>query len=59
MGTWFSTSDVQSLIDTVPVGKRLVLDEAHVVFAAEPTAPRSTPAFRVSSVYVPFRKRMA
>ena len=39
MGNWYSTSDVQSLIDTVPVGKRLVLDEAHVVFAAEPTAP--------------------
>ena len=39
MGTWFSASDVQSLIDSVPMGKLLVLDEAYVEFAAEPTDP--------------------
>ena len=39
MGSWYSTSDVQSLIDSVPAVKRLVLDEAYVEFAAELTAP--------------------
>ena len=59
-GTWYSASDIQSLIDSVPAGKLILLDEAYVEFAAEPTSPpRSTQAFRVSSVCVPFRKHMA
>jgi len=39
MGTWYRASDVQSLIDAVPAGKLLVLDEAYVEFAPEPTDP--------------------
>lgn len=39
MGTWYSAADVQTLVDLVPDGKLLVLDEAYVEFAPEPTDP--------------------
>ena len=59
MENWYSASDVQSLIDSVPAGKLLVLDVAYVEFAAEPTAPPiDTSDPRVIRI-VPFRKRMA
>jgi len=39
MGTWHGAEDVQAIIDRVPEGKLLVLDEAYVEFAPERTDP--------------------
>lgn len=39
MGTWHSAEVIQRMIDTVPEGALLVLDEAYVEFAPEGTAP--------------------
>ena len=39
MGTWHGAADVQGMIDTVPDGTLLILDEAYVEFAPEGTAP--------------------
>ena len=39
MGTWHSADTIQQMIDTVPKGALLVLDEAYVEFAPKGTAP--------------------
>lgn len=39
MGTWHDAGTVQAMIDTVPDGCVLVLDEAYLEFAPEGTAP--------------------
>lgn len=39
MGTWYDATAVQSLIDRVPNGRILVLDEAYIEFAPDGTAP--------------------
>ena len=39
MGTWWDRSDVQRLIDNLPDGLILCLDEAYLEFAPEDTAP--------------------
>ncbi len=39
MGTWHSAATIQQMIDNVPEGALLVLDEAYVEFAPEGTAP--------------------
>lgn len=39
MGTWHSAETVQSLIDRVPTGTLLILDEAYVEFAPDTIAP--------------------
>ncbi|MGC1488920.1 MAG: pyridoxal phosphate-dependent aminotransferase [Albidovulum sp.] len=43
MGSWHPAKTVQRLIDAVPDGCLLVLDEAYVEFAPEGTAPRLDP----------------
>lgn len=43
MGTWHGATAVQELIDSIPDGKLLVLDEAYVEFATEATAPPIDP----------------
>lgn len=44
MGSWHDAATVQSLIDKVPAGSLLVLDEAYVEFAPDGTAPALDPA---------------
>jgi len=39
MGTWHDAAAVQAMIDAVPEGALLVLDEAYIEFAPEGTAP--------------------
>lgn len=39
MGTWHGAADIQAMIDGVPDGSLLVLDEAYIEFAPEGTAP--------------------
>ncbi|MHC0053266.1 pyridoxal phosphate-dependent aminotransferase [Actibacterium sp. D379-3] len=39
MGSWHSAARIQAMIDAVPAGSLLVLDEAYVEFAPEGTAP--------------------
>ncbi|ARO15154.1 histidinol-phosphate aminotransferase [Ketogulonicigenium robustum] len=39
MGTWHSAEVIQRMIDAVPAGSLLVLDEAYIEFAPEGTAP--------------------
>lgn len=39
MGTWWSGTEVQQMIDNVPTGSLLCLDEAYIEFAPEGTAP--------------------
>ncbi len=39
MGTWHDAETIQRMIDGVPPGKLLVLDEAYIEFAPEGTAP--------------------
>lgn len=39
MGTWHSAETVQSMIDRIPDGSLLILDEAYVEFAPEGIAP--------------------
>ncbi len=39
MGTWHPAERVQQVIDRVPDGRLLILDEAYVEFAPEPTGP--------------------
>lgn len=43
MGTWHDAATIQRMIDNVPEGCLLVLDEAYVEFAPEGTAPTLTP----------------
>ena len=43
MGLWWGAKDVQRLIDSVPDGALLCLDEAYVEFAPEGTAPAIDP----------------
>ena len=44
MGTWHDAATVQRLIDRIPDGCVLVLDEAYIDFAPEGTAPDLDPA---------------
>ena len=44
MGTWHDAATVQRMIDAVPEGCLLVLDEAYLEFAPEGTAPVIDPA---------------
>ncbi|MEM7745000.1 MAG: pyridoxal phosphate-dependent aminotransferase [Pseudomonadota bacterium] len=46
MGSWHSAEDVQSLIDAMPDGTLLCLDEAYIEFAPEGTAPTWDPEDR-------------
>jgi len=39
MGTWWSGDEVQAMIDSVPEGSLLCLDEAYIEFAPEDTTP--------------------
>ncbi|WP_039020110.1 pyridoxal phosphate-dependent aminotransferase [Halocynthiibacter namhaensis] len=39
MGTWHSAETIQNMIDAVPEGALLVLDEAYIEFAPKGTAP--------------------
>lgn len=43
MGTWHDAATIQRMIDNVPEGCLLVLDEAYVEFAPEGTAPTLAP----------------
>lgn len=43
MGTWHGASVIADMIDAVPEGCLLILDEAYVEFAPEGTAPPLTP----------------
>ena len=43
MGTWHDAATVQAMIDRMPDGTLLVLDEAYLEFAPEGTAPRIDP----------------
>ncbi|MCY1128229.1 pyridoxal phosphate-dependent aminotransferase [Frigidibacter sp. RF13] len=44
MGSWHEAAAVQRMIDAVPEGSLLVLDEAYVEFAPDATAPALDPA---------------
>ena len=44
MGLWYDAATVQSLIDRIPDGCVLVLDEAYIEFAPEGTAPALDPS---------------
>ncbi|MEX5726865.1 histidinol-phosphate aminotransferase [Rhodovulum iodosum] len=44
MGTWHDAGRVQAMIDAVPPGTLLMLDEAYIEFAPEGTAPPLDPA---------------
>lgn len=44
MGTWYPAERVQRLIDAVPDGSLLVLDEAYIDFAPDGTAPAMDPS---------------
>ena len=44
MGSWHDAARVQRMIDAVPDGTLLVLDEAYIEFAPEGTAPPLAPA---------------
>lgn len=39
MGTWHDADTIQRMIDAVPVGTLLILDEAYIEFAPDGTAP--------------------
>ncbi len=43
MGTWHKAATVERMIDGVPEGSLLILDEAYVEFAPEGTAPKVDP----------------
>ena len=43
MGTWHNADTIQRMIDSVPQGCLLILDEAYVEFAPDGTAPRLAP----------------
>jgi len=43
MGTWHPAAKIQAMIDAVPEGTLLVLDEAYIEFAPEGTAPAIDP----------------
>ncbi|MCV2882612.1 pyridoxal phosphate-dependent aminotransferase [Actibacterium sp. XHP0104] len=43
MGTWHDAARMQAMIDAVPEGSLLVLDEAYIEFAPEGTAPAIDP----------------
>ncbi|MBK5933768.1 histidinol-phosphate aminotransferase [Rhodovulum imhoffii] len=43
MGTWHEAATVQAIIDAVPEGTLVVLDEAYIEFAPDGTAPRIDP----------------
>lgn len=43
MGTWHSADRIQKMIDAVPEGCVLILDEAYIEFAPEGTAPALVP----------------
>ncbi len=43
MGTWHDAAKVQAMIDAMPEGCLLVLDEAYIEFAPEGTAPAMAP----------------
>lgn len=43
MGTWHDATTMQAMIDAVPDGALLILDEAYVEFAPEGTAPPLAP----------------
>ncbi|MGO4917063.1 pyridoxal phosphate-dependent aminotransferase [Pseudogemmobacter sp. W21_MBD1_M6] len=43
MGTWHSADVIQRMIDAVPDGCLLILDEAYIEFAPEGTAPALSP----------------
>ncbi|MBT2130034.1 pyridoxal phosphate-dependent aminotransferase [Aliiroseovarius lamellibrachiae] len=43
MGTWHDAARIQTMIDAVPEGCLLVLDEAYIEFAPEGTAPALDP----------------
>lgn len=44
MGSWHEAAPIQQMIDTVPDGSLLVLDEAYIELAPEGTAPAIDPA---------------
>lgn len=43
MGTWHDAARIQAMIDKVPDGTLLILDEAYIEFAPETAAPRIDP----------------
>lgn len=44
MGSWWSADTVQAMIDRLPAGRVLALDEAYIDFAPDGTAPAIDPA---------------